>query len=113
MLYRRSIGAGTAMGVAPSLLASKTPLLGGLREGHVRPIDAQNAAAIYRAFEAAQRSVNVFVVANLNADCHDRRMLVWFRSLWNSARERRVAVRAASLQSDNIGILQILNKVVP
>ena len=48
-------------------LASEPPLFRGLRERHIRAIDAQNAAAVHGPLETAQGAIDGFAVSNLDS----------------------------------------------
>jgi len=48
-------------------LAGNPSFFGGLREGHIRAIDAKNAAAIHGAFETTQGAIDGFAVSNLDS----------------------------------------------
>ena len=48
-------------------LAGNSLFFGGLREGHIRTIDAKNAAAIHGPFETAQGAIDGFAVSNLDS----------------------------------------------
>ena len=48
-------------------LAGNPPFFGGLRESHIRTIDAKNAATVHGAFETAQGAIDGFAVSNLDS----------------------------------------------
>lgn len=48
-------------------LAGDSPFFGGLREGHIRAIDAKNTATVHGPFEAAQGAIDGFAVSNLDS----------------------------------------------
>ena len=58
--------------LAEPLLALLAARFGGLDEGHVLAVEAENAAAVHRTLETAQGTVDGLVVANFDADGHSK-----------------------------------------